>query len=222
MWAGASVQIEYFIYGAVLMTFGFNFAQALSIILIGNLSYFLLGLCSLQAPQTGTTVFAINRASYGPNGSRLISFFNWLTQIGFEVEGLILIVGAALVLQTKAGFAGGTPAKVIFVIVAVIIQAVLPFLGHATILKTLRALVVPFVILFAIMLGYAIPHATTHGVAHGADWQTYMEGLAFVIILSGLGLDRVRERLHPLLPARQPRSRPSWAGCSSAPPSPRS
>ncbi len=107
MWAGASVQIEYFIYGAVLMTFGFNFAQALSLIIIGNLSYFLLGLCSLQAPQTGTTVFAINRASYGPNGSRLISFFNWLTQIGFEVEGLILIVGAALVLQIKAGFCRG-------------------------------------------------------------------------------------------------------------------
>jgi purine-cytosine permease-like protein len=187
MWAGASVQIEYFIYGAVLMTFGFNFAQALSLIIIGNLSYFLLGLCSLQAPQTGTTVFAINRASYGPNGSRLISFFNWLTQIGFEVEGLILIVGAALVLEIKAGFTPGDPAKVIFVIVAVVIQAVLPFLGHATILKSLRALVIPFIILFAVMLGYAIPHATTHGVAHGADWQTYMEGLAFTIILSGLG-----------------------------------
>ncbi|MGH9006474.1 MAG: purine-cytosine permease family protein, partial [Acidimicrobiales bacterium] len=186
MWAGASVQIEYFIYGAVLMTFGFNWTKALSLIIIGNLSYFLLGLCSLQAPQTGTTVFAINRASYGPNGSRLISFFNWLTQIGFEVEGLILIVGAALVLQTKAGFAGGTPAKVVFVLVAVLIQGVLPFLGHATILKTLRWLVIPFVILFAIMLGYAIPHATTH-IAHSADWQTYMEGLAFVIILSGLG-----------------------------------
>jgi nucleobase:cation symporter-1, NCS1 family len=187
MWAGASVQVEYFIYGAVLMTFGFTFAQALSIIIIGNLSYFLLGLCSLQAPQTGTTVFAINRAGYGPNGSRLISLFNWLTQIGFEVEGLILIVGAALVLQTKAGFAGGTAAKVIFVLIAVAIQGVLPFLGHATILKTLRVLIVPFVIVFAIMLGFAIPHATTHGVAHAADWQTYMEGMAFVIVLSGLG-----------------------------------
>jgi purine-cytosine permease-like protein len=187
MWAGASVQIEYFIYGAVLMTFGFNFAQALSLIIIGNLSYFLLGLCSLQAPQTGTTVFAINRASYGPNGSRLISFFNWITQIGFEVEGLILIVGAALVLEIKAGFLPGNPAKVIFVIVAVLIQGVLPFLGHATILKTLRALVIPFIILFAVMLGFAIPHATTHGVAHAADWQTYMEGLAFTIVLSGLG-----------------------------------
>ena len=187
MWAGASVQVEYFIYGAILMTFGFNFPQAVSVIIIGNLSYFLLGLCSLQGKQTGTTVFAINRASYGPNGNRLIAFFNWITQIGFEVEGLILIVGAALVLETKAGFAYGDPAKAIFVVVAVLIQGLLPFLGHATIVKTLRALVVPFVVLFAVLLGFVVGHATVHGVAHGADWQTYFEGLAFTIALSGLG-----------------------------------
>ncbi|HEY3942646.1 MAG TPA: cytosine permease [Acidimicrobiales bacterium] len=187
MWAGASVQVEYFIYGAILMTFGFSFGQALSLIVVGNLSYLLLGLCSLQGPEAGTTVFAINRAGYGPNGSRLISLFNWLTQIGFEVEGLILIVGAALVLELKAGFSPGHPAKVIFVLVAVAVQGVLPFLGHATIVKTLRWLTIPFVVLFAVLLGFAVPHATVHGVAHGADWQTYMEGLAFTIALSGLG-----------------------------------
>ncbi len=187
MWAGASVQIEYFVYGAILMTFGFTFAQALSLIVIGNLSYLVLGLCSLQGPQAGTTVFAINRAGYGPNGSRLLSLFNWVTLVGFEVEGLILIVGAALVLQVKAGFAPGDPSKVAFVLAAVAVQGVLPFLGHATIVKTLRALVVPFVVLFAVLLVLAIPHATVSGVAHGADWQTYMVGLAFSITLSGLG-----------------------------------
>jgi nucleobase:cation symporter-1, NCS1 family len=187
MWAGASVQIEYFIYGCILMTFGFTFYQALSLIIIGNLSYFLLGLASLQGPQTGTTVFAINRAAYGPNGGRPISFFNWVTQIGFEVEGLILIVGAGLVLMIKAGFAPADPAKVILVIVAVLIQGILPFLGHAAIVKSLRVLIIPFVILFAVLLGFAIPHANLHGVPHGADWQTYMEGLAFTIALSGLG-----------------------------------
>ncbi len=187
MWAGASVQIEYFIYGAILMTFGFTFAQALSIIILGNLSYLLLGLCSLQGPNTGTAVFAINRAPFGPNGSRPISFFNWLTQIGFEVEGLILIVGAALVLLVKAGFNPGSPAKVMLVVAAVLVQGILPVLGHAAILKTLRALIVPFVILFAIMLGFAIPHASLNGVPHGAGWQTYMAGLAFTIALSGLG-----------------------------------
>ncbi len=187
MWGGASVNIEYFIYGAILMTFGFSFGQALSIIIIGNLSFFLLGICSLQGPDAGTTVFGINRASYGPNGSRIIAFFNWITQVGFEIEGLLLIVGAGLVLSGKAGFDPGDPAKVAMVIGAVAIQFVLPFLGHATMVKVLRLLILPFVLLFVGLLIYVIPHATTHGVAHGADWQVYFAGLAFTITLSGLG-----------------------------------
>ncbi len=187
MWAGASVQVEYFIYGAILMTFGLTFAQVVFVIVLGNLSYFLLGLCSLQGPNTGTTVFAINRASFGPNGSRPISFFNWITQIGFEVEGLILIVGAALVLMIKAGYMPGSPAKVVLVILAVLIQGILPFFGHAAIVKTLRLLVIPFVILFAIMLGFAIPHANLHVVKTSGDWQGFTEALAFTIALSGLG-----------------------------------
>ncbi len=187
MWAGASVQIEYFIYGAILMTFGFTFWQALSLIIIGNLSFLLLSLCSLQGPNAGTTVMAINRAPFGPNGSRPISFFNWITQIGFEVEGLILIVGAGIVLMIKAGFLPGDPAKIVLVIAAVVIQGILPFFGHAAIVKTLRWLVVPFVVLFAVMLGFAIPHARLNAVIHGAGWQLYLAGLAFTIALSGLG-----------------------------------
>jgi purine-cytosine permease-like protein len=187
MWAGASVNVEYFIYGAVLMTFGFTFAQALSVIIIGNLSFFLLGICSLQGPDAGTTVFGINRASYGPNGSRIVAFFNWVTQVGFEIEGLLLIVGAGIVLSDKAGFNPGNPAKVALVIGAVVVQFVLPFLGHATIVKVLRLLILPFVLLFVGLLIYIVPHATTHGVAHGADWQVYFAGLAFTITLSGLG-----------------------------------
>jgi NCS1 family nucleobase:cation symporter-1 len=187
MWAGASVQIEYFIYGAILMTFGLTFAQVVIIIVLGNLSFFLLGLCSLQGPNAGTTVFAINRAPFGPNGGRPISFFNWITQIGFEVEGLILIVGSGLVLMIKAGYLPGDPAKVILVILAVLVQGILPFLGHAAIVKTLRWLVLPFVILFAILLGFAVPHANLQVVKVSGDWQAFMEALAFTIALSGLG-----------------------------------
>ena len=187
MWAGASVQIEYFIYGAILMTFGFTFAQALSLILIGNLSYLLLGLCSLQGPQAGTTVFSINRAPYGPNGSRLISLFNWLTQIGFEVEGLILIVGAALVLQIEGGIhAGrsrqgdlrprrrghpGCPA--------------VPRARHRR--QDAPAACPP--VSHALRRSAGLRPTARNGaaVARGADWQTYTEGLAFTIALSGLG-----------------------------------
>jgi nucleobase:cation symporter-1, NCS1 family len=73
------------------------------------------------------------------------------------------------------------------VIGAVVIQGILPFLGHASIVKTLRMLILPFVILFAIMLGFAIPHAHLHVVKTSGDWQGFTEALAFTIALSGLG-----------------------------------
>jgi len=76
LWAGSAINVEYFIYGALLMGFGFSFYTALSIIIIGNLSFFLLGLASLQGPEAGTTAFTISRAAFGTQGSRLVSFFN--------------------------------------------------------------------------------------------------------------------------------------------------
>jgi purine-cytosine permease-like protein len=92
-----------------------------------------------------------------------------------------------LVLTIKAGFDPGTPAKVLFILIAVGVQIVLPFLGHATIVKTLRLLIIPFAVLFAVLLGFSVHHAHLNAVAHGAGWQTYMVGLAFTITLSGLG-----------------------------------
>jgi len=188
LWAGANVNVEYFIYGAILMGFGFSFWQAFSIIVVGNMSWFLVGLCSLQGPQTGTTVFGTNRAGYGPRGSKLIAFFNWLTQLGFETEGLILIVGAAIILMAKAGFHAGTGAKAVLIVLAVAIQVVMPFLGHPTMVKILKALIIPFGIVFAVLLGFSISHAHTGLAAQSfVDWRTWTAGLAFTITLSGLG-----------------------------------
>jgi purine-cytosine permease-like protein len=187
MWAGASVQFEYLVYGAVLMTFGFTFGQALLLILVGNLSYLLLGLCSLQGPEAGTTAFMINRASFGPNGSRLIALFNWATQVGFEAEGLILVVFGGVALAAKAGFHAGTPLKVVLILAAAAVQAVLPFLGYATVVKVLRALVIPFIALYVILAFLTVGKANPGSIHHGADWQTMMVGLAFSITLTGLG-----------------------------------
>ncbi len=187
MWAGASVNVEYFVYGAVLLGFGFSFWQVLSLIVIGNLSWFLVGLCSLQGPDTGTTVFAINRASYGPNGSRVLAFFNWITLLGFEAEGLILIVGAAMVISSLAGFDPGAPAKIAFIALAVGVQIALPFLGHATMVKVLRVLIVPFTLIYVAMAIYSAGHV--HLTSHAApyvNWQLYFVGLAFTITLAGL------------------------------------
>jgi NCS1 family nucleobase:cation symporter-1 len=187
MWAGASLQVENFVYGVVLMTFGFSFAQAVILTVLGNCSYVLLGLASLQGPQTGTTTFVINRASFGPGGSRLLAFFNWLTMVGFETEGLILIVFAGEALAIRAGVLPGTPLRLALIVGATAIQLVLPLLGHASVVKALRWLTIPFLVVYVLLAVFTLRHADLSVNHVGAGWETFMGGLAFVIVLSGLG-----------------------------------
>jgi nucleobase:cation symporter-1, NCS1 family len=188
MWAGSALNVEYFIYGALLMGFGFSFTTALSIIVIGNLSFFLLGLASLQGPEAGTTAFTVSRAAFGTKGSRIVAFFNWVTQLGFETEGLILIVGAVIVLCQMGGLHVSSTFKVVFIILAAAIQAVLPYFGHATLVRVLRALIVPFGAIYVLLAVYDLKHGmSSFKGSPFANWELYTAGLAFTIALSGLG-----------------------------------
>jgi nucleobase:cation symporter-1, NCS1 family len=188
MWAGAVWNVEFVVYGALAVVFfGLNFGQAVGVIIVGNIFYLLTGLASLQGPQAGTTTFTISRAPFGPNGNRLPSFFNWVTQVGFEIEGIALIVFASILVTTKIGFTAGTAAKVIFVVLAVLIQAVLPWLGHAAVLRVLRLLAIPFIVLFAVMAGLTVSKVNLHVPVHGASWGALTIFLALVISAGGLG-----------------------------------
>ena len=53
MWAGALFNVEYVVYGALIVSFGLAFWQAALVIVIGNLSYLVTGIGSLQGPQAG-------------------------------------------------------------------------------------------------------------------------------------------------------------------------
>jgi NCS1 family nucleobase:cation symporter-1 len=187
MWAGAIWNVEFLVYGVLgVVVFGLSFTQAVVVILVGNLAYVLTGLASLQGPKAGTTCFGVSRAAFGPNGNRVPSLFNWVTQVGFEIEGIALIVFAAIALAGEAGMkAVPTGLKVVFLIVAVAIQAVLPLLGHAAVLKVLRILAFPFIVLFAIMTAFVV-HRYHAGVP-SASWGAMTIFLALVISAGGLG-----------------------------------
>ena len=94
---------------------------------------------------------------------------------------------AAILLTSKAGFTAGVPAKVIFIILAVAVQAVLPVLGHTAVLRVLRWLAIPFVVLFAVLAGLAAGKVNLHVPAHGASWGALTIFLALVISAGGLG-----------------------------------
>ena len=187
MWAGALFNVEYVVYGALIMSFGLRFWQAAVVIVIGNLSYLVAGLGSLQGPKAGTAAFTINRAPFGPNGAKFIAGFNWMTQVGYEVEGLALIVLAGLALFGKAGVGSSTGLKIVLIVAAALIQMIMPLFGHRAMLRTLRAMMAPFIVLFIVLTILSV-HKVHLGM-HGFDesWQNMFAALAVIVSAGGYG-----------------------------------
>jgi len=190
MWAGAIWNVEFLVYGVLgIVVFGLSFTQAVVVIVVGNVSYLLTGLASLQGPQAGTTCFGISRAPFGPKGNRVPSLFNWVTQVGFEIEGVALIVLAAISLAGEAGMRSVPDwPKAVFLVAAVAVQAVLPLLGHTAVLRVLKYLALPFVVLFSIMA--LLVASKFHGSSlssAGASWGAMTVFAALVIAAGGLG-----------------------------------
>jgi nucleobase:cation symporter-1, NCS1 family len=187
MWAGALFNVEFVVYGALLIVaFGLRFWQAALVVLVGNLSYLVNGLGSLQGPRAGTAAFTINRAPFGPAGAKLIAAFNWITQVGYEVLGLFLVVSAGLALLNKAGVGTSDALKWVLIVAAAGVQLTLPLFGHRMMLRALRMMVPPFVVLFILLAIQTLGKAHL-GAGHNASWAMMMAGLAFVLSSGGYG-----------------------------------
>jgi NCS1 family nucleobase:cation symporter-1 len=215
LWAGAVWNVEFFVYGALMIFFGLSFVQAVLAIVIGNLFYAFLGFASLWGPDAGTTAFMISRAPFGRNGNRLPSLFNWATQVGFEIEGIVLvvfIVGAMLDRQHGLG-ALSAAAKAVIIALAVAVQFVVPFLGHATIKSVLRYLSFVFIVLFAIMAALILPHVNLAKVQHGTSWWLWTTGLVLIVAVGGLGWTENAADYSRYLPRGTGRAKTFWAAC---------
>jgi NCS1 nucleoside transporter family len=225
LWAGAIWNVEYLVYGALIMSFGLSFGQAVLAILLGNIAYVFLGLASLQGPQTGTTAFMVSRAPFGPNGNRLPSFFNWITQVGFEVEGLVLIVLVVLAMFTRGGIHAGPGLKVAIILGAVGLQFIVPFLGHPTITRVLKYLSVVFIAVFAVMAALVVPHVNLNDLAAyrrsthttvSVPWQVVTTAVVLIVSAGGLGWTENANDYSRYLPRTTPKVRTFWAAALGA------
>jgi purine-cytosine permease-like protein len=217
LWSGAVFNVEYFYYGTLVMAFGLSVPQAVAAILIGNLSYLILGVASLQGPETGTTTFMISRAPFGQNGNRMVALFNWLTQVGFEIEGVYFVVATVILLFSLHGTNLDGPAKIVVIILAALLQMVMPLLGHATITKSLRWLGYVFIIFFAVLAGFTFNrlHLSTYH-AKPVSFAVWTTALVLIISLGGLGWAANGNDYSRYLPRNTKMSRTFWAAVLGA------
>jgi NCS1 family nucleobase:cation symporter-1 len=212
LWSGAVFNVEFFYYGTLIMAFGLDVPQAVAAILIGNLFYALLGFASLQGPKTGTTAFMVSRAPFGQNGNRLVALFNWVTQVGFEIEGIWFVVATVILLFSLHGTTLNGPAKIVVIILAALLQMIVPLLGHATITKVLRWLAYIFIVFFAVLAGFTFNrlHLSTVHIKPTtfAVWTT---ALVLIISTGGLGWTENGNDYSRYLPRSTTSSRTFWA-----------
>jgi NCS1 family nucleobase:cation symporter-1 len=212
LWSGAIWNVEFLIYGALLLYFGLTFWQAVVAIIVGNLFYAFLGFASLPGPETGTTTFMVSRAPFGRNGNRAPSLFNWITQVGFEVEGIVIVVLIVVAMFAREGIAASTPGKAFIIIGAVAVQFVMPFLGHATIKTVLRYLSYVFIVLFIVMAILVIPHAHLSAIhAQHPSWWLWTTGLVLIVSAGGLGWTENAADYSRYLPRDTPKATTFWA-----------
>jgi purine-cytosine permease-like protein len=212
LWTGAVFNVEFFFYGTLIMLFGLSVPQAVAAILVGNVFYVLLGFASLQGPKTGTTAFMVSRAPFGQNGNRLVALFNWVTQVGFEIEGIYFVVATVILLFSIHGTNLDTAAKVVVIIVAALLQMIVPLLGHATISKVLKYLAFIFIVFFAVLAGFTFNRlhlSTFHSKPTTlAVWTT---ALVLLISVGGLGWTENGNDYSRYLPKTTPSSKTFWA-----------
>ena len=212
LWSGAVFNVEFFFYGFLIMTFGLSVPQAIIAIVIGNLFYAFLGFASLQGPETGTTAFMVSRAPFGQNGNRVVALFNWVTQVGFEIEGIFFVVATVILLFSRYGTSLNGPEKIVVIIVAALVQMIVPLLGHATITKVLRYLAYVFIVFFAVLMGFIFNrlHLSTFH-PHPASLAVWTTALVILISVGGLGWTENGNDYSRYLPRSTPGSKTFWA-----------
>lgn len=201
MWMGTNLNVFYPVNGALAIYLGLSFSQAILAIVLGNLVFFGVGLTSLQGPKTGTSTFAISRASFGPNGGRGLSLLNWVTCVGFEASGMALIVLAALALLGEAGVHSTTTLKVVLLVAAMAVQVFLPVFGHQTIVRVQRYLAYLLIPLFVVMAIVVAGRVHVSALDHGGGWPVFMVTIALMISAGGLSWANTGSDYSRYLPA---------------------
>src|SRR3954449_1091471 len=135
-WFGANVSVLGLGYGAFTLAFGISFWQAVIAGLIGIVFSFLLcGLISLAGKRGSAPTMLLSRAAFGVRGNKLPSLVSWLLTVGWETVLTILATLATATVFDRLGWGGGSPTKVIALLVVAALTIAGGVLGFDVIMR---------------------------------------------------------------------------------------
>ncbi|QKV77442.1 cytosine permease [Amycolatopsis sp. Hca4] len=189
-WFGANVSVLGLSYGSFTLGFGISFGQALVAGLVGILFSFLLcGFIAIAGKRGSAPTMLLSRAAFGVRGNRLPSAISWLLTVGWETVLAALATLATATVFERLGWGGGTPTKVVALVVVAALTVAAGVLGFDAIMKLQTwitwitgVLTVVYVVLVAGDVHWGAVSALPSGSA-----QQWVGALVFLMTGFGLG-----------------------------------
>jgi NCS1 family nucleobase:cation symporter-1 len=163
-WTAASISVLGIAYGAYALGYGVSFWQALVAGVVGvAFAGVIAGLVAIAGKRGSAPTLVLSRAAFGVTGNKVPAAVSWVLSLGWET---VLTSTAALATATvfhELGWGGGTPAKVIGLVVVVALIVGGGVLGFDAIMRIQTWITYVGVVLTVVYLALVI---------HRVDWST--------------------------------------------------
>ena len=188
-WFAANVSVLGISYGAFTLGFSISFGQAVVAGVIGILfSFMLCGFIALAGKRGSAPTMVLSRAAFGVRGNKLPTAISWLLTVGWETVLVILATLATATVFDRLGLGGGTPTKVIALLVVAALVVGAGVLGFDVIMRLQTGITVVTAVLtivFVLLVADQINWGTVSALPAGSVEQVIG---ALVFLMTGFGL----------------------------------
>src|SRR3981081_4626538 len=120
-WMGGNFNYVVLTTAALTILFGLCLWLAMdAVVFCGVSSAFVLGLCSIFGPRTGTATIVNTRASFGLNGNYPVALLSWLSASGWVAVNSVLAIFALVQLASVVGLGTGTGVKIAAIVIVLL------------------------------------------------------------------------------------------------------
>ncbi len=189
-WFGANVSILGLSYGSFALGFGISFWQGLVAGVAGIVFSFLLcGFVAVAGKRGSAPTMVLSRAAFGVRGNLLPSAISWVLTVGWETVLTALATLATATVFDRLGWGGGTPTKVVALVVVAALIVTGGVMGFDLIMRMQAVITVvtgALTIVYVVLVADRI-HWHTVGAIHGGSAQAVIGALVFMMTGFGLG-----------------------------------
>jgi nucleobase:cation symporter-1, NCS1 family len=192
-WFAANVSVLGVSYGSFLLGFGISFWQATIVAIVGIfVSFLFCGFISLAGKRGSAPTLTLSRAPFGVYGNRVPSIIAWLLTVGWETVLASLAVLATSTVFGELGLDGGTPTKIITLIIVVLLVIGGGVFGFHLIMRMQLAITIITAVLTVLYIVLVFGHIDFDAVmaVPGGNVQQLIGG--FVFMMTGFGLGWVQ------------------------------